>query len=253
MCLIAFALNQHEEYPFILAANRDEFYQRKTAPLHWWEDHANILAGRDLEAMGTWMGMSKEGRFAAVTNYRDLSNIDPSRKSRGDLTKNFLLDQSQGKTYLEALYEESDNYNGFNLLVGDVKNLYHYSNYEKKINAIPDGIHGLSNSLLNTPWPKVQWLKDQLKNSLEGPLYPEDLMKLLHNESLAPDDQLPDTGVGYEMEKKLSAACIRMEGYGTCCSTIILADKKGEVTYYEKTYPVGGRKESEVMERFVIG
>lgn len=252
MCLIAFALNQHEKYPFILAANRDEFYGRKTAPLHWWEDHPAVIGGRDLEAMGTWMGMNKNGRFSAVTNYRDLSNIDPGRKTRGKLTSNFLISEMTPEAYLSNLDKESDQYNGFNVLVGDYRKLYHYSNYEKKINPVPDGIHGLSNSLFNTPWPKVKKLKSQLETILVNGPDIEKLMDILGDESLAPDEQLPNTGVGYEMEKKLSAACIRMENYGTCCSTIILIDKDQNVTYVEKTYPVDGRKETEVMEKFVL-
>ena len=252
MCLIAFAVNAHPDYKLILAANRDEFFKRPTTPAHYWPDHPEILGGRDEEAGGTWMAISKSGRFSAVTNYRDLSNIKNDAISRGELPVNFLLQQVSPENYLKQVHEVADLYNGFNLLTWANDQMCHYSNYENKVNVLKPGIYGLSNALLDTPWPKVCKLKDRFSERIKGDFSHASLLELLTDHSLAEDDELPDTGVGKEWEKMLSAINIRSEKYGTCCSTIVTISSGGFVEFTEKTYPVGNRKEGTVSYEFKI-
>jgi uncharacterized protein with NRDE domain len=243
MCLIAYAIGENEEYPFILIANRDEFFKRKTLPLNWWKDHQNILGGRDIEANGTWMAVNTSGKITAVTNYRDLQNIDPDRRSRGELPVNYLLNGDSPDYYLKELHNSTHEYNGYNLLAGTKEGLLHYSNYEEKINHTSSGIHGLSNGLLNTPWPKVEKIKSEFSKAINENLNISDFFDILSDTSLANDEELPDTGVTKEWEKALSAICIRTEEYGTCSSSVILIDKENNLTFAERVYESPYRKE----------
>lgn len=249
MCLITFAYKTHPKYKFILSANRDEFYERPTSTVDWWQDHSEIIGGRDLQAFGTWMAMHKNGRFAAVTNYRDIQNINPKAQSRGNLPVNFLLNGQEPKHYANQVHKSGDNYNGFNLLVLDDE-LVHVSNYDQNINAIQPGIFGLSNAVLDTPWPKVSKAKKSLKELIDREFTQEDLIEIMQDDSTAPDDQLPETGLDYEREKALSAMCIKTPDYGTCCSTAITIDYDGNVAFMEKSYPVGNRTEGVVSFNF---
>lgn len=249
MCLIAFAYKSHPKYKLILTANRDEFYARPTAPADWWEDYPLILGGRDLEAKGTWMAVSKEGRFAAVTNYRDIKNIKEEARSRGDLPTNFLLDESSAQQYASEVLERGDEYNGFNLLVMD-EDMVHVSNYGDKINVLQPGIYGLSNALLDTPWTKVKRAKADFKSVIESDFQIEDLIGVMINTDLAPDHELPETGLEYDLEKAISAMCIITPDYGTCCTTVITIDYEGQVEFIENSYPVGNRKDQSVVFSF---
>jgi uncharacterized protein with NRDE domain len=241
MCLIAFAHNHHPYYPFILIANRDEFYNRPTSTLDYWEDHPSIMGGRDLKAKGTWMAMNTSGAFAAITNFRDLQNLRADAKSRGDLPTDFLLKNDSAGHYLDKVHAEASQYNGFNLLVGSTKELFHYSNYENTINKVEDGVHGLSNALLDTPWPKLSKLKTNFTQVIEKNFEINDLLDLLADEEKANDEDLPDTGIPLELERSLSSICIRRPDYGTCCSTVVTIDGSGNVTFVEKTHNVPGR------------
>lgn len=252
MCLIAFAFDCHPDYKLIVAANRDEFYNRPTAPLHWWNDYPEILGGRDKQAGGTWMAANKSGRFAAVTNYRDLQNIRKDALSRGDLPTQFLQTDPPSEQYLEAISSKAPSYNGFNLLVYEQDRMFHFSNYENKINVLSSGIYGLSNALLDTPWPKVQNLKEAFSNQISRAFSHEDLLNLLTDTSKAEDENLPDTGVGLEWERTLSPIQIKSEKYGTCCSTILTISRTGEVQYTEKSYPVGDRRADTVSFNFQL-
>jgi uncharacterized protein with NRDE domain len=234
----------HPKYKLILAANRDEFYERPTAQAQFWKDDPDILGGRDLKAGGSWMTLSKKGKFAAVTNYRDLKNIREDATSRGEIPTNFLKNDQSPHKYLQSLHERAENYNGFNVLAGTTKQLMHYSNYERKLNVIKPGIHGLSNALLNTPWPKVEEAKKSFEQITRAEFDHEELLQMMGNTEVAEDPVLPDTGVSKELERALSAMCIRTENYGTCCSTVITIDRFGKVNFTEKSYPVGNRKES---------
>ncbi len=251
MCLIVFSLNSHPHYPLILIANRDEFYERPTTPVHKWEN-TTMYAGKDLKASGTWMGITESGRFAAVTNYRDLKNIKDTAKTRGDLPLDYLLGSDHPKDYLHQIHEHKDDYNGFNLLTYRDSKMYHYSNYEGKVNSLDDGVHGLSNALLDTPWPKVTQLKETFETVISGDFNAHDLMELLNDQNTAGDEFLPDTGVSPELEKALSAICIRTERYGTCSSSVLMINNASEVSFLEKSYPVGDRMEGMVEFNFKL-
>ncbi len=249
MCLILFANNVHPKYKLILAANRDEFYKRSTRPAQWWEDKTNVLAGKDLEGGGTWMGISKSGRIAALTNYRKLPITEKYDSTRGKLVTDFLEGNIPGAEYLPVLEDSKDEFDGYNLLFGNADELYWYSNKEPLSRRtvlnlqtaptqIESGIHGISNALLDTPWPKVEHGKEVLSTIVNesDQIDPNQLFDMLHNTDLAPDDDLPDTGIGIEFERILSAAFIKSPDYGTRISTIILIDNANNVYFNERAF-----------------
>ncbi len=171
MCLILFAWDVHPQYKLVLLGNRDEFYRRPTAKADFWNNAPEVFAGRDLQAGGTWMGINKNGKFSAVTNYRDLKNFITSSNflSRGALVADYLKEDLKAEEYLIKLNKEAELYDGFNLLTGDFQNLYFFSNMEKRIKKIEPGIYGLSNHLLDTPWPKVVKGKNILREVMHQP------------------------------------------------------------------------------------
>lgn len=243
MCLIYLSLHQHPTYKLILAANRDEFYARKTEPVSYWLNHLNILGGRDLEAMredgtcGTWMAMTTSAKIAMVTNYRDFKNLKPVAPSRGHLVSDFLIGDVEAESYLKEVEKTKNEYNGFNLLVGDVDCLFYLSNYKEGIEKLSAGTYGLSNSLLETSWPKVEILKLKMEPVLKKQaINPDELFDIMRDETRASDDQLPDTGIGIERERALSSMFIKTDGYGTRCSTIVLVKYSGETLFVERTY-----------------
>ena len=237
MCLIVFANNVLDDYKFIFAANRDEFYDRPTEQTDFWDDHPVLLAGKDLQAGGTWLGITKQGRFAAITNFRDLKNYRMNSPSRGHLTLDFLLSDFSPEEYYKKLKPTLNNYNGFNLLFGFVDDLHYFSNKTEGLVKLEPGIHGISNSVLNIPWPKVEKSKRQLQHLIEQKnIHPWEVLNLLDDTSPAKDDELPDTGVGLDMERMLSPIFIKSEKYGTRSSTIITVDKQNDVRLVEKTY-----------------
>lgn len=237
MCLILFAYKAHPSYKLIVAANRDEFYGRPTAPAHFWEDQPHVLAGRDLEKMGTWMGVTAAGRFAALTNYRDPKEITEGKRSRGELAADFLKGTIQPLDYMQKTAETRDAFPGYNLLAGDSDELYHYSNIENKIHKLEPGIHGVSNHLLNTDWPKVKKGKKELAAiiSKNGDAMDEQLFALLQHNDPAPDEILPNTGVSMEWERLLSPLFIKSEHYGTRSSTVLMMTDE-EIFYRERVY-----------------
>lgn len=238
MCLILFAYKRHPQYALILAANRDEFYARPTEPLAYWQDHPKILAGRDLQAMGTWMGITKGGRLAAVTNYREPGIHKHDALSRGALVYEFLNGTLSPADYLKTVEAQADQYNGFNLLVGDPTELRYYSNRSRKPSNLAPGIYGLSNHLLDTGWPKILRGKKQLATLIEkgGAINPEKTYRLLTDQKVAPTDQLPDTGVGLEWETILAPIFISSPTYGTRSSSILLIDYSGHILLSERTW-----------------
>lgn len=237
MCLIFLSVNQHPTYKLIVAANRDEFYQRKTAPAHFWEDAPHIVGGRDLEANGTWMAMSRNGKISMVTNYRDLKNLKEQAPSRGQLVSDYLSNGDEPNQYLEKISGNASAYNGYNLIVGKPDELYYFSNYKNVIERVPVGLHGLSNHLLNTPWPKVEQGITDMKQALSRENINTSLLfDILRNETNAPDEKLPDTGVGLDRERMLSSMFIKSPNYGTRCSTVVLINHQNEVSYTERVY-----------------
>jgi uncharacterized protein with NRDE domain len=240
MCLIVFAWKYHPDYPLIMAANRDEYYQRPTILADFWEDQPNILAGRDITSGGTWLGINRQGRFAAVTNYRE-GQQHPSSRSRGELTANFLGSDIGIKQYAQHVIDEGDQYNGFNLLLGDGDQLYYCSNRQPQLQKVLPGIYSLSNHLLDSPWPKAIHAKEALEPLLKTPVIDQELLiqSLQRRESFA-DEYLPDTGVGLALERMLSPPFITSKDYGTRCTTILLTNNQAETTFVEQNYGDGG-------------
>jgi uncharacterized protein with NRDE domain len=241
MCLILLAYDVHPQYHLILAANRDEFHDRPTLPMGFWEDHPDILAGRDLKGGGTWLGITRSGRFAAITNYREPGGPKPDAPSRGNLVSAFLLGNSPSKTYLEAISAVGQTYSGFNLIVGDASGLYYHSNRGPGILRLEPGWHGLSNHLLNSPWPKVKKGVALLKKAVSDAdvVNTAPIFHLLENSEFPPDDGLPNTGVGMEWERVLSPMFIKSPGYGTRSSSVMLIGRDGRVQVAEQTFTAG--------------
>ena len=241
MCLINFHLREHPKYKLIIAANRDEFYERPTATAHFWEDHSTVLAGRDLLQLGTWLGITKEGRIAALTNYRDPSKEKNYAISRGEVITNYLISEDTPRDYLTFINQNRHRYNGFNLIVGNQNQLYYYNNVESKISKIPSGTHGLSNHMLNTSWPKVekgkQMLRDYVMNHQDVEV--TKLFEILSDSEQAQDLYLPQTGIDMDLERKLSPLFIKTPNYGTRNSTVLLIDNDNFVTFVERTYQNG--------------
>jgi len=249
MCLILFAYNVHPAYRLILAANRDEFYERPSAPADFWTKDPQILAGLDLKEKGTWLGVTRNGKFAAITNYRDPASWRTQAPSRGKLVSRYLTGSNEPEKYLKNISQKAHAYNGFNILLGDANNLFAYSN-RGEIQKLSDGIYGLSNRLLDTPWPKVKRGKGLLEAALEkkGNELEEALFALLADCRIPPDDELPQTGVGLEWERILSSVFITSPVYGTRSSTILLIGKNRRVKFVEKVYD--GRPEPWVTSWF---
>jgi uncharacterized protein with NRDE domain len=242
MCLILLAWRTRDDYPLVLAANRDEFYGRPSAPAQFWEDQPGVLGGRDLEKGGTWLAVSRSGRLAAVTNYREGRSRRAAARSRGELVADFVAGTDEPERYLARLASSRADYDGFNLLVGSLwDGMAYYSNRGGAPHGLQPGVHGLSNHLLNSPWPKVERGKAGLLDLLAAPeheLVPA-LFSLLEDQTPPPDHLLPDTGVGHAWERVLSTAFIRTPDYGTRCTTVIVADARGQVRFIEHTHGVG--------------
>lgn len=259
MCLIAFAWRVHPDYPLIVAANRDEWRARPTAAAHWWTDAPHILAGRDLEAGGTWLAVTRNGRFAALTNFRDPSDKKPDAPSRGELVRAFLDSSDAPVPFLTDLRSRASRYAGFNLLVSDGESLACYHQREDAILPVPPGIHALSNHSLNEPWPKVEKAKSLMgaaigELSVQTPhqsLSLDVLTELLSDTSRPTDDALPNTGVGLEWERVLSPILIAGEKYGTRSSTLLSMHRNGTVTLIERTRDERGACVSTVVLEFM--
>lgn len=249
MCLIIFAHRADPAYPFVLAANRDEFFGRATAHAQFWQsDHPQILGGKDLVAGGTWLGITRAGRFAAVTNIRDPSQPERKARSRGDLTLNFLNGTESAQHYCDGLREHFDEFAGFNLLVSDGETLCYVNNFEDLIEELRPGIYGLSNGLLNSPWPKVERGRDYLQQLIQAdsPIPADSLIAMMGDRQQAQDSNLPDTGIPLQLERELSATFISNESreYGTRCSTALLMQASGLVQFSEQNYDEEGQPTS---------
>jgi uncharacterized protein with NRDE domain len=242
MCLILFAYKVHPDYNLVLAANRDEFHNRATRPLGFWQDREYILAGRDLKGGGTWLGVTRSGRLAAITNYRDPASLKDNAPSRGLLLSAFLSSAMPAGEYLNEIRSDGHLFNGFNLLVGDADGLYYYSNRGNPVVQLPPGLYGLSNHLLDTAWPKVERGKRGLQNLLreERVIKPEGLFQLLSDRSAPPPGQLPDTGVGRRWEKMLSPLFIVSKYYGTRSSSVLLMSHSGRISFGERSFHPAG-------------
>jgi len=252
MCLIVLAWKTHPDFPLVVVANRDEYFERPTAAAHWWPGPQPLLAGRDEQAGGSWLGVSADGRFAALTNYRDPSRmIAEGKRSRGELVVDALTRPAL-TAWLDGLNAAADHYNPFNLIVGSLDELFVFESVSGRLRSLVPGIYGLSNHLLNTPWPKLQAARRQLESALASPLSPEGLIDLLRDDQPYPDDQLPDTGVPLAWERALSSCFIRAPGYGTRSTSVVMADAHGQIDFLEQTWDSSGRAAGRVRERFTV-
>jgi uncharacterized protein with NRDE domain len=246
MCLILIAYRAHPHFPLVVGANRDEFYARPTAPADFWQDAPGILAGRDLQASGTWLGITRSLRFAAVTNFRDMRSAETRQRSRGELTSEFLRSDVPARQYLEGVSRRASEYNGFNLFVADATGLFYFSNRDGEVRQLGPGTYGLSNHLLDTPWPKVTELKPRFSAAIRVPLDPDAIRGILADRGVAPDANLPDTGVGLERERMLSAAFVVSDVYGTRSTTALSVGNDHVVRFKEWSFgprgePLGER------------
>lgn len=234
MCLAYFAIQQHKDYPLIIATNRDEFYARPSHAMHWWEK-PELLAGKDEQAGGTWLAIDRQANFAMVTNYREIA-ISVGEKSRGNLALEFLSKPCSNEQFTHQL--DSSLYAGFNLVVGNLREqrLSHISNRSSAITHLQTGLHGLSNALLNTPWPKVESGKAAMQELCLQDFDIERWFALLADQQQAPDKQLPQTGIDIELERLLSSRFIKSKDYGTRCSTIITVDNFGNTQVFERSF-----------------
>lgn len=237
MCLILLSFKMHSRYPVVLAANRDEFYERPSMPVAPWRDKPDILAGMDLKDGGTWLGITKRGRIAALTNYRDPATVKDNAPSRGGLVRDYLYGEEDPAAYLEKVVAKADQYNGFSLILGDTFHLYCFSNRGCLVELSP-GLYGLSNHLLDTPWPKVERGKAALTALLTGNKDPDvkEILGILSNREKPDDDLLPDTGVGLEWERILSSIFITSPVYGTRSSTVLIVDRRNRVVFVERVF-----------------
>ncbi len=240
MCLAFLVWRLHPQYPLVVAANRDEFHARPAARAGWWPDHPQILAGRDLQAGGTWLGLTRTGRFAALTNYRDPEQRRLDAPSRGALVVDMLLagtSVDEGLAYLRGVGAD---YNAFNLIFSDGERLGIFESALGLGRELAPGIYGLSNHLLDTPWPKVEDGKTRVASALSAMTDTAPLLALLRDDRPAADERLPTTGVGLEWERLLSSAFVRARDYGTRCSTIIRVERAGRAYFDEWTWDSEG-------------
>lgn len=239
MCLILLAHDCHPEYPLVFAGNRDEFYDRPAAPASFWDDAPHVLGGRDLKSGGTWLGVTRHGHWATVTNVRDQTSHREDAPSRGHLVAEYLRNEPSPDDFLERVAARADEYNGFNLLVGTPHTLHYFSNRNGPPRSVEPGVHGMSNAQLDDLWPKVQRGTARLGLLLDGEVSPDPLLDILSDRRPAPDEDLPDTGLGRKTERKLSPPFIEGDRYGTRSSTVLLVDRSGTVTFVERTFDRG--------------
>ena len=253
MCLLVLAWNVHPRYRLVIAANRDEFHARPAAPLGWWQDDTGLLAGRDLQGNGTWMGVTRTGRCGVVTNYRDLEAAPgPGAPSRGELVVDYLQSASAPGAHLEQLQPRASRYAGFNLLLGDGSGLWYYSNRgDRAPRRLEPGVYGLSNHLLDSPWPKLLRVRDRFAELVGRPsLEPNVLFEMLADRRTADDDEIPETGLPPDWERALSAPFVMHERYGTRCSTLLLVEHDGNTTMFERRFDATGAQTGSTRMQF---
>jgi len=255
MCLVLLARSAHPQYAIVLAANRDEYHARPAARAAWWDE--GWLAGRDLEAGGTWLGITRGGRWAVITNVREPGQHDPNAPSRGTLVVRYLAHPGDSEAAMREVVLSGERHNGFNLLGGEPGAAHWGSNRGPAARALDPGIYGLSNELLDTPWPKVlrikaafaQWCREERSDAAAT----ADLFSMLYDRTEAPDAELPSTGIGLERERLVSAAFIVSPSYGTRCSTVLTIRHDGGVHFVERTFDPAGEATGDVEFRFMLG
>ncbi|MBK6287776.1 MAG: NRDE family protein [Gammaproteobacteria bacterium] len=253
MCLIVIAWRSHRAYPLLIGANRDEFHDRPSLPAGFWCDAPQLCAGRDLLAGGSWLGITRGGRFAALTNFRAPEAKASNAPSRGELVSAFLRGSDTPRSYLEQLQPQAARHAGFNLLLGELGGeLYYFSNRADAIRRLEPGVYGLSNHLLDTPWPKVRAARANLAALIEAEPGTDEIFALLGERSLPPAHELPDTGVGQQHEQLLAPCFIVSERYGTRASTVVRVSREGRVEFEEHSFDARGKRQQTVAHRFRI-
>ena len=243
MCLAVIALNAHAQFPLIIIANRDEYHERPTATAQIWSSHSNVLAGRDLRAGGTWLGLSSNGKIGLLTNYREPGNQNPSAPSRGELVSNFLSEELNAEQYAQAIYPSAREFNGFNLLLVDAQGVRYLTNRTQQTQVkLTHGVHGLSNATLDIAWPKVERTRNAVSQLLTQQATPEieAFFAIFRDATPADIHMLPQTGLAPERELTLSSPFILDEIYGTRCSSLIMVDRSGMTYFEERTFSAQG-------------
>lgn len=252
MCLIVLGWRVRADLPLVVAANRDEWRDRASLPAQWWPDHPVVFAGRDLKAGGTWMGVTRTGRFAAITNFRDPADRRSTARSRGEIVSAFLSGRETPGDFLERLAVRSADYNGFNLIAGDGETLWYFGSREGLAREIPPGVHGLSNHLLDEPWPKVVKARAAMDAALAEDDPAPRLFEAFHDGALAPDEALPKTGVALEWERRLGPVLIVGSDYGTRSTTVVTLASDATARMEERTLDEQGRVVTNRQERFRV-
>jgi len=244
MCLLFFSYKTTPGYRLVVAANRDEFLKRPTAPLNFIDQDKRILAGLDLEGGGTWLGVNTEGKFAALTNYRQGGAQMENAPSRGEIICSYLSSPIPGLDFLDELKNTASNYNGFNLVLGEGEELYYYTNKQDNHVRLKPGFYGLSNHFLDTPWPKLSRGKELLRPVMveTRKLEPAKIFAMLKDQFSPSDDLLPDTGIGLEWERLLGPIFIESPAYGTRSSAVVTLRDDARVSFTEATYMRSGTK-----------
>ena len=237
MCLILIAYQLDPAWPLVVLDNRDEYYARSTAPLGLWPGAPDVLAGRDLQSGGSWMGLRRDGCWAAVTNYREPRNDDHARKSRGWLVRDFLLSSWSVAEYIERVVGHGEDYAGYNLLLGDRDGIWFVSNRDPEVHQLAPGLYGLSNGRFDAPWPKVTRAKQKIAGLLDRQNWqPEEALELMCDATRAADADLPATGVPLDWERALSSMFILTPKYGTRSTSQLMRDREGDMIFAERTY-----------------
>lgn len=246
MCILFLAINQHSKYPLVICANRDEFYQRPTSTAHFWPDNPAMLAGKDLQAGGSWLGVNQQGYFAAITNIRISGRPSSGKRSRGELVTMAL--QSDSKITVKWLKQYGEQYNPFNLVYGPLDSLVCYNSLTKKQVALADGFHAVSNGELDDIWPKMAKGEKQLEAivNLDQPIEPEQLFSILKDQQKAELNLLPNTGVPLEWERLLSSIFINSKDYGTRSSCLILQQDNHAIEFIERQYNEKGEVDGQL-------
>lgn len=254
MCLIALALNAHARYPLVIAANRDEFHERPTAAADWWPTQPQVFGGRDLQQGGSWLAITRDRRWAAVTNVRRMVPPDPNAPSRGALVADYVCDAARADDYVARLGASAPAYAGFNLLVGTGTQAHYATNHPQFHSAgLAPGVHAVSNASLDTPWPKLNRLRAALTRwCAEGCDHFDELFDALADERPAADRELPDTGIGLEMERLLSPPFIRSARYGTRASTVLAMAADGRAHFVERRFGINGASAGETHRKLTL-
>jgi uncharacterized protein with NRDE domain len=255
MCLLLVGWNAHPDYRLVLAGNRDEFHERPAAALGWWNDGPPILAGRDLKASGTWLGLTRDGRYGVVTNFRDFDPPAAGAPSRGELVPRYLRGEARAERYLAQLAPVARSYGGFNLLLGGPESLLYYSNRgDVPPRTLAPGIYGLSNHWLDTPWPKLTRTRARFAALLgHAAVVIEELFALLGDRSTVGDADLPHTGLPGDWERAVSAPFVVHEQYGTRCSTVVLMAHDGRTVVQERRFDPDGVQSGVSRFAFSVG